>query len=322
MRLRWAAFREALRRVWRTLRYYLVGLYHLLDRKPVFLWAQAIAFKVLVTIVPVLVLATGVLGRILRQERPFQTVARFIRDFLPPYQSDQLIQFLEQLQRASGTFTVIGILGLLYATMTLFTTLRGVLSQVFDEPWHQGRSILRGYLFDLRMMVQVGGLFLLTFGVSLTIQAINVAGLEWLQRLHLDYVWVQEGWRRILQVLGLLIPYLLSLAMFFQLYYFTPKPRPPVRGALLGAVVAALLWEAAKTAFAFYAARSTFFERFANSGISAIGHVFGLILAFGFWVYYSGVVFILGALLVLLYEKHQRDRKEMPATTVISEVDA
>ncbi len=322
MQLRWKVLVEALRRVWRTLRYYLVGLYHLLNHKPVFLWAQAIAFKVLVTIVPVLVLATGVLGHILRQERPFQTVARFIRDFLPTYQSDQLIQFLEQLQQASGTFTVIGMLGLLYASMTLFTTLRGVLSQVFDEPWHQGRSILRGYLFDLRMMVQVGGLFLLTFSVSLAIQTINVAGLEWLKRLHLDYVWVKEGWRRLIQVLGLIIPYLLSLAMFFQLYYFTPKPRPPVRGAWLGAVVAALLWEAAKTAFAFYAARSTFFERFTNSGISAIGHVFGLILAFGFWVYYSGVVFILGALLVLLYEKHRRDQKKTPAPAATSEARA
>ncbi|MDQ7039381.1 MAG: YihY/virulence factor BrkB family protein [Rhodothermus sp.] len=322
MRLRWEAFHGICRRVRQTLRYYLVGLYHLLDRKPVFLWAQAIAFKVLVTLVPVLVLATGVLGRILQQERPFQAVARFIRDFLPAYQSDQLLQFLEQLQRASGTFTLIGMLGLLYATMTLFTTLRGVLCQVFDEPWHQGRSMLRGYLFDLRMMVQVGGLFLLTFGVSLAIQAVNAAGMEWLQRLSLDYGWLREGWQRLIQVLGLVIPYLLSLVMFFQLYYFTPKPRPPLRGALLGAMVAALLWEMAKTAFAFYATRSTLFERFANSGISAIGHVFGLILAFGFWVYYSSVVFILGALLVLLYEKHQRDRNKTLLATATSEVDA
>ncbi|SHK38361.1 YihY/virulence factor BrkB family protein [Rhodothermus profundi] len=319
MRLRWAVLREVFWRVRQTLRYYVVGLYHLLNRKPVFLWAQAIAFKVLVTIVPVLVLATGLLGRILQQERPFQAVARFLQDFLPPYQSDQLLQFLEQLQRASGTFTLIGILGLLYATMTLFTTLRGVLSQVFDEPWHQGRSVLRGYLFDLRMMVQVGVLFLLTFSVSL---AINAVDLSWLHRFRLDYRWVQEGWRQLLQVLGLLIPYLLSLAMFFQLYYFTPKPRPPLRGALLGAVVAALLWEAAKTAFAFYAARSAFFERFANSGLSAIGRVFGLILAFGFWVYYSSVVFILGALLVLLYEKRRRDQPEASVSIAVSKVDA
>lgn len=318
----WVALRNVLRRTGRTLRFYLIGLYHLLERKPVFLWAQAIAFKVLVTIVPVLVLATGLLGRILRQERPFQTVARLIRDFLPPYQSDQLLQFLEQLQRASGTFTVIGILGLLYATMTLFTTLRGVLSQVFDEPWHQARALLRGYLFDLRMMMQVGGLFLLTFSLSLAIQALNVVGLEWLQRLHLDYVWLQEGWRWLIRGLGLLIPYLLSLTMFFQLYYFTPKPRPPAQGALLGAVIAALLWETAKTAFAFYAARSTFLGRLAHSDLSAIGHVFGLMLAFGFWVYYSGVVFILGALLVLLYEKHQRDWQKTSVPSAISEIDA
>ncbi len=301
--------------LWHRLRssfhYYTTGLYQLFDQKPAFLWAQAIAFKVLVTIVPLVVIITGVLGHILRRDQPFQAVARFIRDFLPPYQSDQLIHLLDQLQQASGTFTLIGSLGLLYAAVTLFTTLRSVLSQIFDEDWHQNRSILWGYLFDVRMLLQVGGIFLLTFSLSLLLHTLNAAGLEWLHRLRLDYVWIREGWRRIIQVLGLFIPLGLSILMFWQLYYFTPKPRPPWRGALLGAVVAALLWEVAKTAFAFYAAQSAFFERYLSSGLSALGYAFGLVLAFGFWIYYSGIVFILGAFLVLLYEKRQR-MQEIP----------
>lgn len=300
---------HALRRLGSSFRYYATGLYQLFDHKPAFLWAQAIAFKVLVTIVPMLVILTGVLGHILRRDQPFQAVSRFIREFLPPYQSDQLIQLLDQLQQASSTFTLIGSLGLLYAAVTLFTTLRSVLSQIFDEAWHQNRSVLRGYLFDMRMLVQVGLLFLLTFSLSLLLHALNAAGLEWLQRLGLDYVWIREGWRRLIQMLGFLVPYGLSILMFWQLYYFTPKPRPPLRGALLGAVVAALLWEVAKTAFAFYAAQSAFFERYLSNGLSALGYAFGLILAFGFWIYYSGVVFILGAFLVLLYEKRERLRE-------------
>ncbi len=54
------------RRLWHTLAYYAGGLYREINRKDVFLWAQAIAFKVLITIVPVVILATGIFGQMLK----------------------------------------------------------------------------------------------------------------------------------------------------------------------------------------------------------------------------------------------------------------
>ena len=89
-------------------RYYLRGLTKELYRRDVFLWAQAIGFKVLITVVPIIVLATGLAGALLRQQRPFSIIEGLIRDFLPSYQSDQIVNFLSQLQSASGTLTLIG----------------------------------------------------------------------------------------------------------------------------------------------------------------------------------------------------------------------
>ena len=86
-------------------RYYVRGLAGELYERQVFLWAQAIAFKVLITVVPVIVLGTGLAASILRLERPFSSVETLIRDFLPAYQSDQIVVFLSQLQSASGTLT-------------------------------------------------------------------------------------------------------------------------------------------------------------------------------------------------------------------------
>ncbi|ARA93082.1 hypothetical protein AWN76_007855 [Rhodothermaceae bacterium RA] len=322
------------RRLRHTLAYYAGGLYREINRKDVFLWAQAIAFKVLITIVPVVILATGIFGQMLKgrilpllgidtPERPFLTIARFIREFLPAYQSDQLISFLDQLQSASNTFTIIGIAGLVFSAMTLFTTLRVVISNVFQEDWHESRSILGGYLFDLRMSAQVGLLFLLTIGLSLVVQAFNAAGAEWLAAHGLDFAWVRTGWRHFFTWAVMLLPYLITTLMFFQLFYFIPKPRPPRRSALLGAGITALLWEIAKFGFTFYAAYVGRFERYggppSDDGLAVLGNTFGLIIAFVLWVYFSGIVLVLGALIVLLHEKNYRSRDAAPAERVPAE---
>ena len=65
-------------------RYYVGGVFKRLFTTPVALWAQAIAFKVLVTMLPLVLLATGVLGFWLRGASPFETVAGYLRTFLPP----------------------------------------------------------------------------------------------------------------------------------------------------------------------------------------------------------------------------------------------
>lgn len=298
--------------------YYIGGTYRQMNEKAVFLSAQAIAFKVLVSIVPVIILSTGIVGRILRGDQAFQSVSGFIRNLLPEYRSEELIRSLEQLQRSSDVISLIGVIGLILAAMTLFTTLRVVIASVFQEEWHETRTILGGYLFDVRMAAQVGFLFLLSMGLSVVMQSVNAAGYELLESIGLNYPFIREGWGRIFTLFGLLLPLLLTIAMFFQLFYFVPKPHPPKRSALIGAFVTAVLWELAKYCFTFYATRVGFFRRFGSvpeesidgavDGAipAAVGNTFGLIIAFVFWIYYSGVVLIIGAIVALLHEKRQR----------------
>ncbi len=313
LRTYWHRFKE-------TISYYVGGVYRYAFEKDIFLWAQAIAFKVLITIVPIVILVTGILGRILGNllEDPdaFDDVALFIREYMPAFdQSDQLLTLVDRLQKTGTFFAGLGIFALIFAAMTLFTTLRVVIGNVFHEEWHRHRSVLRGYVFDLRMAAQVGLLFLLTIGLSFLTLAIQQGGLEVAQRFDLDYVWLREGWRRTFRLLSYLIPYFLSTAMFFQLFYFIPQPHPPKRSALTGALVTGLLWELAKLSFTFYATSVGRFDRYVVPGteaeevISVLGEAFGLIIAFVFWVYYSGVVLVIGALIAVLNEKRVRMKR-------------
>lgn len=295
--------------------YYVGGVYRYTFEKDIFLWAQAIAFKVLITIVPVVILITGVLSQVLsnllENQDAFGTVAQFIDDFMPAFGgTEQLLALIQRLQQAGTFFTGLGVFALLFAAMSLFTTLRVVIGNVFQEEWHRHRSVMRGYAFDLRMAAQVGLLFLLTIGFTIFSTAMREGGLEVAERLHLDFVWLQEGWRQAFRWLSYLIPYLLSTAMFFQLFYFVPQPRPPRRSALIGAVVTGLLFELAKQSFTFYATMVGRFDRYNVPGgeevIGKLGEAFGLIVAFVFWIYYSGVVLIIGALIAVLHEKKVR----------------
>lgn len=294
--------------------YYIRGLYRELWEKPIFLWAQAVAFKVLIALVPILLLATGVLGLFLRADRSFFYIERVIRDLFPSYGADELVAFLANLQDSGSQFTILGAIGIIVTSVTLFTTLRTVLGHIFSEDWHEQRSLLQGYLFDFQMALQTGFLLLGSIGLTIFMQTVGNAGLG---EIGMDGTWVSEVWTSVVRASLLVLPAVLSTAMFFQLYWFIPKPRPPKRSAFAGAVTAALLWESAKIGLTAYA------TQFGIDGgwQSALGDTFLLILLVVIWAYYSGLVLCLGALVALLYERIHRDapdRGKPPAEIVVS----
>ena len=125
-----------------------------------------------------------------------------------------------------------------------------------------------------------------------------------LGRMGMGGTWTSEVWTTVVQTLLFLLPIAISAVMFFQLYWFIPKPRPPKRAALAGALTAAVLWEAAKIGVTAYATQFGI----VGGWQSALGDTFLLILLVVLWAYYSGLVLCLGALIALLYERSSRDR--------------
>lgn len=295
------------RAIVRTGKYYSTGLAKSLFTLPVFIWAQAIAFKVFITLLPLILLATGVFGLVLRQDQPSRIVTDFLRDFLPAAQSEPLVNLVLELQGASGGLTFIGAGAFLITVITLFSTLRYVIGMAMGGDRHQMRSILKGYVFDGRMLLQVGSLFLVSFALTLGTQIAKQYGAEWgLSTALVD----QFG---VLLTNG--IPYAITVGMIVQLYYFIPRPHPPGRSAMWGAAVAAVLFEAAKNGFALYATYIGRFDRYAAASgetadsLGGLGGAFGLLLAFVFWVYLSGLILVVGAVVTTLHEKRHRPRR-------------
>lgn len=291
--------------LWGAIRFYPSELWKQLNQEPVFIWSQAIAFKVLITLLPLILIGTGIFGLVLRQENPFETVAAYLRTFLPEGQSEALIDLLQRLQQTSPALTIIGGAFLLVVVITLFSVLRYVIGTAMGEGRHRYRSILRGYLFDIRMVIQVGLLFLLSFGLTLAINYLLPESRELLASWGFNPDILVRGENVALRLLAVLVPYTLSLFMFWQLYYFIPQPRTAASSALFGAFFAAALFDIAKNGFTIYVSYLGQFSRY-GTGDEAISGAFGLVIAFVLWVYFSGLVFIIGAMLTRLHERRNK----------------
>ena len=272
-----------------------------------FFLAQAIAFKSLITVIPVSLFCLGLLGEYFQSAENLELVTGLVRELVPAY-LDDFVLFFEQFQSTKNSITLIGGIGSMVFATVLMNTLCIVISEVFAGDLHQARPFLAQYGFSIRMVLQVGGVFLLTIFFTIAMQTLNAAGLSFIKELGIDKVWVNMGWRRLINFVGILVPFLLSAIMFFQVFYLIPKPHPPLRSVLLGTATATVFWEAAKSLFTLYATHFAFFNRFRDNitfGIEDLSNTIGLIIAFMVWVYYSGIVLIVGSIVVMLDEKRR-----------------
>jgi len=243
-------------------------------------------------------------------------VAGYLRSFLAPTLAEPLVSLVFQLQRASGTLTIVGAVGVAIAAMSLFATLRYVVGQAMGTGRHTERSIHMGFLFDARMALQVGLLFLLSFGLTFAVNIFSEYTVVWATDFGLDPTLLQRVWALVFRALTLLVPFALSVAMFTQLFFFVPRPPPPFRSALVGAVVTAVLFEAAKNAFTVYARYVGDFDNYSSGPGDTLGGLFGLILGFVFWVYLSGLVLVIGTMVVALHEGRHTPRRRSVAQWV------
>jgi membrane protein len=99
---------------------------------------------------------------------------------------------------------------------------------------------------------------------------------------------------------------LLSFIVFVLIYYFVPNTRTEFKGVLPGAVLAAILFEVGKAVFVFYISEFTSFS-------DTYGPLAGTVVLL-VWLYYSGLILVLGAEFNVAWwaEKEEREGRPMP----------
>jgi membrane protein len=237
-----------------------------------------------ICIVPFVLLVIAGSAFLISDEMVLREVADRLGTWLPVYQAE-MEAALRAVIAARGVSSLVGTLILLFFASQLFAATRLVLNRVFQ---HKGRGLIHGMLFDLGMILSLTVGFLVSVGVT--------GAFAWVRAMALlvgrgALVPLALHWA------GVGLTVLLDTALFVGVYRFVPNRRIRWSSVLVGGLCAAVLWEIAKQAFRWY---------IEGIGVySAVYGSLGVTIALMMWVYYSAIVFILGAALIRGLEEHR-----------------
>jgi len=264
----------------------------------VFFMAGAIAFNVLIALVPLLILGIGLTGFVLsaRFGDPTDAILALVADNLP--QAGEGVALVEAfrapvsslVERRTG-FTVFGALFLVWVSTRLVATLRIALREIFDLG--RQRGVLMGKLFDIQAVLIGVSLLTLNLGVTVAFEATMDYGI--------GLIGVDGSAFSIIERLlghGLALGSIWTL--FLIAYRYLPARRIPWRTAWVAATFSSLVHEALKWGFSWYVTEIADYS-------SAFGNLATVAVLF-FWIYYGSIVFILGGEVAQVYTMRKASR--------------
>jgi membrane protein len=268
--------------------------------------ASALTFDALLAAVPfillVLVGLTHLAQAVTHQPEP-DTIHLFHR-FLPPHSASLpdrdplgvIERLLTGITRKRGQLSLYAAPAFLWFSTRLFAGIRTSLNDIYDVSLRPARhrafltSFLLAKLRDALMVIATVLLFLgntlLTTGLTI-LQARGAASVP-----HQLGFFVSTMGR----LLGQLLAFSFSVSLFYVTYRHASIRRLPWRTALLGATFTALLFEVAKRLYALYLANFASLE-----GLGGDANL-GAIVLFILWIYYTAIVFLLGAVVAETWE--------------------
>jgi len=208
------------------------------------LLAGAVAYYALLSIVPLLILSVIALSNVIDQQELLVTLGRYL-EWLVPGQSAaivaELAHFLERRDSVGW---------LLFATMVFFsslafTVLENAMSVIF---MHRVVARKRRFIFS----VLIPYVYILSLGIGLLLVTLVAGSLQAVGKESVDFL----GWSWSLNGVSGVLLYLLGLAgeifVLTSVYLVMPSGRLAWRHALIGGIVAALLWEITRHVLVWY----------------------------------------------------------------------
>jgi membrane protein len=240
--------------------------------------ARGLAFDVLICLIPAFFLLFVLFGFLFESSREtIQYMSSYLKALIP-FSQQQVLRNLFSVVKAKKVLGILGGIGMVWTLSRLFSSIRTVLDEVMEVK--EGRGFFQGKLLDGKMML-VSVVFLLA-----TVFVTSASSfLKTISPKIFGARFLYLGMRG--ELTGLLLSFFFTVCLFFLLYRFTPYRRMPTKAAVNGALAASILWEGAKHIFHYY------LLNFAD--ITKVYGPFALLLALFLWVYYSCIVFILGA---------------------------
>lgn len=234
--------------------------------------AGSLTYTTLLALVPVFVIAVAVLSSAPFFEDLMVQIKIFLLLNLMPEIAGKIITvYMEEFAGNARRLTAFGLI----AVFVLSVLLMLIVDRSLNAIWRVQRS--RPYWLSVigYVVLLIAGPLLIGLSVSIT---------TYLMTLSLSLTDVAPEWNsRMLRI----VPVTVTTIAFFLIYRIIPHRQVPWRHALLGAAVAAILFEAAKDLFTLYVSHAPAYN--------LVYGAFAAVPIFLVWIYLSWLVVLLGA---------------------------
>jgi len=258
--------------------------------------ASSLTFTTLLSIVPLITVALTLISAFPVFGKMSEALHRFVLENMVPESADTIATYTQQFAANAARLTVVGLVFLGVTAIMLMVTIE----RAFNQIWRVSRP---------RALIQRVLIYwtLLTVGPVLIGASLSLT--SWLVTVSLGLVGNIPG-----AGIGLLkvVPAVLTALAMALLYVTMPNRRVRFRDALLGGLVAGILFEAMKRGFAVYI---THFPTY-----KLIYGAFASVPIFLLWVYLSWLIVLFGAVIVAAMPEWRAQagiRPEVPGTNFL-----
>jgi membrane protein len=251
--------------------------------------AAALSYYTLFSLAPLLIIVIATAGLAFTREAAESQIVGTIQQMIGQ-QSAQAVQGIIQSARsqpkAGIISSVIGIVALLFGAGGVVGQLQTSLNTIWGVTTKPGQGIwgfVRQRFISFAMVLGIGFLLL----VSLVFSAM-VTGLSQLLGTFLG------GTEILAHALDICASFVLVTLLFAMIYKFLPDVRIQWRDVWVGAALTSILFTIGKLLIGLYLGRS---------GVSSTYGAAGSLVTVLLWVYYSSLIFFLGAEFTQVYAK-------------------
>lgn len=249
--------------------------------------AAALSYYTLFSLAPLLLIAIGVAGLVFGREAAQNQIVETLQGMIGQDSAQtvqEMIQASNEKPKTGVLSTIIGFVALLFGAGGVVGQLQTSLNKVWEVTPKPGQGIwgfLRQRFFSFAMVLAIGFLLL----VSLVVTAVLSSFTSMLSSFLGDATFVAHA-------IDILVSFGFVTLLFALIYKYVPDVEIQWRDVWVGAALTSILFTIGKYLIGLY---------IGTSGVSSTFGAAGSLITILVWVYYSSLIFFLGAEFTRVY---------------------
>jgi membrane protein len=269
--------------------FYSKKLYEKFEKDHIWVLSSGIAFNILISIIPFLLIALTVLGVYIGSSDVLERISSYLYNFLPlqDVHKERIIAQIFELAKelTNNTFLTgtIGAIALVWTMSGLFSTMRDVLNKIFVFDGYV--NYFYGKVRDFALVMVTLTLFLVSLFLTSIFQIFELLSKDLFGEI-IPSVYISVS-------ISIAASIITSYIMFLVMFKYIPQFNLPRKVLQLSTLLSTILFELMKYLYTLYVLRF--------SSLKRIYGAYAFIVISIFWIYYISVIFSTSAAIGSIY---------------------